>query len=395
MGIKDELMKIVKTSSSIKKVYNMVGSGLLKFVGLFISQDEKLILINSFGGKKYDDSPKAIYEYLKQDERFKDYKVVWAFHEPEKFDVPGATVIKTDNLKYFITAMKARVWITNSGIERGLSFEKKGTIYINTWHGTPIKYMGSDEYKIDPSQMPVCKYDRQNAQSKFEADVFSRVFNIPYERMLVCGYPRNDILISNDRETQNKYKEKLGLPLDKKVILYAPTFREYERDSARNCVLRPPIDFEKWKKVLGDDYVVLMRCHYEVAKLLNVGIDGEFVRDFSDYPTLNHLMLASDMLISDYSSIVFDYAILDRPIIVYTYDFETYKEKRGMYLDVREELIGGSVSEDELLGIIKNLDKQEALKKVREFRGKYVTAYGHATEGTVDALWELIQRSKR
>lgn len=392
MGMKDELMKIVKTSSEIKKVYNKVGSGLLRFVGLFVSQDDKLILINSFGGKKYDDSPKAIYEYLQKDPRFKGYRFVWAFHEPEKFDVPGAEVIKTDNLHYFLTAMKARVWITNSGIERGLSFKKKETVYINTWHGTPIKYMGSDEYKISPEQMPVCKYDRQNAQSKFEADIFSRVFNIPYERMLVCGYPRNDVLINNDEETQRKYKEKLGIPTDKKVILYAPTFREYERDSARNCVLKPPIDFDKWKAELGNEYVVLMRCHYEVTKLLDVGIDGDFVRDVSAYPTLNALMLASNMLVSDYSSIIYDYAILDRPIVVYTYDFDTYKEKRGMYVDVREELLGGSITEDELLRVIKDIDEEAAVEMVRKFRGKYVTAYGYATEGTVNALWELLQK---
>lgn len=392
MNIKNEMMKMVKTSSGIKKVYNKVGSGLVRLVGLFVFQDDKLILFNSFGGKKYDDSPKAIFEFLKEDERFEDYKFVWAFHQPDRYDVPGAKVIKTDNLKYFLTALKAHVWITNSGIERGLSFKKKGTIYINTWHGTPIKYMGSDEYKIKPTQMPVCKFDRQNAQSKFEADIFSRVFNIPYERMLTCGYPRNDVLVNNDLETQNKYKKKLNIPSDKKVLLYAPTFREYERDDNRNCVLKPPVNFEKWRSVLGNEYVVLMRCHYEIAKLLNVGMDGVFVKDVSDYPILNDLMLASDVLISDYSSIIFDFAILDRPVIVYTYDFDTYREKRGMYIDVREELLGGSVTEDELLETIKTIDKKDAIERVRAFRRKYVTEYGNATKGTVDTIWELLQR---
>lgn len=391
MSIKDEMMNIIKTSSKLKKVYNKFGSFFLKLIGLFVVRDDKLIFFNCFGGKKYDDSPKAIYEYLKDDNRFNGFRFIWAFHEPERFEVPGAQIIKTDNLKYFISAMKARVWITNSGIERGLSFKKKYTIYVNTWHGTPIKYMGSDEYKIKPADMPRCNYDIQNAQSKFEADIFSRVFNIPYERMLVCGYPRNDILVKNDSATQKEYKEKLGIPLNKKVILYAPTFREYERDSYRNCVLKPPVDFEKWKTVLGDEYVVLMRCHYEVAKLLGVGLDGVFVKDVSDYPILNDLMLASDILISDYSSIIFDYSILDRPIIVYTYDYDTYKDKRGMYIDVREELPGGSVSEDELLDIIHSLDWKYAVDKVRSFRGKYVTEYGRATKGTVDALWALLQ----
>lgn len=393
MGLKDEMMKIVKTSSAVKKAYNKIGSFLLKIVGLFVSQDDKLILFSSFGGKKYDDSPKAVYEYLLKDPRFAEYKFVWAFHEPEKFQVSGAEMIQTDNLKYFITALKARVWITNSGIERGLSFKKNGTVYLNTWHGTPIKYMGSDEYRIKPSQMPVCKYDRQNAQSEFEAEIFSRVFNIPYERMLVCGYPRNDALTQNDSETQRKIKEKLGLPVDKKVLLYAPTFREYERDASRNCVLKPPVDFDKWKRVLADKYVVLMRCHYEVAKLLGVGIDGEFVRNVSAYPALNHLLLASDVLISDYSSIIFDYSILNRPIVIYAYDYEIYKQKRGMYIDVRQELPGGSISEDELLRIICEMDIQKVEEQVGKFRRKYVTAYGNATKKTVDELWELLQKT--
>lgn len=395
MRVKDKLMNIVKTSPGIRKAYSELGSAFLRFVGAFVIQDDKLILFNSFGGKKYDDSPKVVYEFMREDRRFADYKFVWAFHEPGNFDVPGATVIKTDTLHYFITAMKARAWITNSGIERGLSFKKKGTVYLNTWHGTPIKYMGADEYKITPNQMPVCMYDIQNTQSKYEAEIFSRVFNSPYEKMLICGYPRNDVLTHNDAETQKRYKEKLGIPPESKVLLYAPTFREYERDSDRNCVLRPPVDFKKWRSALGDDYVVLMRCHYEVAKLLNDGIDGDFVLDVSGYPTLNDLMLAADILISDYSSIIFDFAILDRPIVLYTYDFDTYKEKRGMYIDVRNELPGGSVTEDELLQMIKTLDLEKAVERVRTFRSKYVTAYGHATEKTVDVLWEILFGGKR
>ena len=307
MGIKNEAMKLLKTSSALRITYNKIGSSLLRAIGALVHQDNKLILINSFGGKKFDDSPKVLFDYMKKDKRFQDYKFVWAFHEPENFEVPGAEVIKTDTVNYFLTAMRARIWITNSGIERGLSFKKKETVYLNTWHGTPIKYMGADALKIAPSEMPKRNYDLQNAQSMFEAEIFSRSYCIPMEKMLVCGYPRNDILINNDSETQKTYKRKLGLPLDKTIILYAPTFRDYDRDAARNCILKPPIHFDTWKEALGDEYIVLMRCHYEVAKLLGIDIDGDFVRDVSDYPTLNDIMLASDLLISDYSSIIFDY----------------------------------------------------------------------------------------
>ena len=391
MGIKNEVTNVLKTSSTLRKVYYKLGSGLLKSIGTFVRRDDKLVLFNSFGGRRFDDSPKALFDYMKKDERFQGYKFVWAFHEPEKFDVPGAEVIKTDTVEYFRTAMKAHLWITNSGIERGLFFKKKGTVYLNTWHGTPIKYMGSDALKIEPSKMPKRNYDLQNAQSMYEAEIFSRTYCIPMEKMLVCGYPRNDILINNDADIQKEYKRKLGIPIEKTVILYAPTFRDYDRDAALNCFLKPPIHFDTWKEELGEEYVVLMRCHYEVAKLLGVDIDGDFVRDVSDYPTLNDLMLASDMLISDYSSIIFDYAILKRPIVVYTYDYDTYNKKRGIYIDVRETFDGGSVSEEELLQIIKNLDREQNIEKVEAFRSKYVTEYGNATEKTVNAVWDLTR----
>lgn len=109
---------------------------------LFVKTDDKLILFNSFAGRKYDDSPKAIYEEMKKDPRFKDYRLVWAFHQPEKYDAPQK--IKTDSLTYFKTALAARVWVTNSSVERGLNFTGKRTLYFNTWHGTPMKKMRSD-----------------------------------------------------------------------------------------------------------------------------------------------------------------------------------------------------------------------------------------------------------
>lgn len=387
--MKDFLMNIVKQYPIIRRIYNTCGNAAFRFVGLFVKTDPKLILMNSFGGKKYDDSPKVIFERMKQDPRFNSYRVVWAFHEPNKFSIDGAEIIKTDNFNYFITAMKARCWITNSGVGRGLSFRKKNTLYINTWHGTPLKLMGQDS----PGAKQGVKYghDLQCAQSKFEATVFSRAFNIPYENFLVKGLPRNDVLAKADFDTSTSMKTKLGLPLDKRIVLYAPTFREYERDENHNCVIKPPINFEKWKQRLGEKYIVLLRLHYEVKEMLSADIDGKFVVDVSDYPTLNDLMIASDALITDYSSIMFDYSILDRPIFIYAYDYKIYEEKRGMYFDVRKELTGGEINEDELLDLLERFDIEENVEMVRRFRSQYVTEYGHATEATVDAVYSMLQ----
>lgn len=387
--MKKILMNYIKYFKGIQRIYRICGSIFLRIVGIFVPINKKLILFNSFGGKKYDDSPKVVFEYMSHDERFKEYEFVWAFHEPEKYHVENARIIKTDNLRYFITALSARCWVTNSAIERGLKFKKKHTLYVNTWHGTPIKLMGADEQGKEASKVPKRNYDIQTAQSKYEADVFSRVFNVDYENFIICGLPRNDALFKADDKQKTSYREKMGIPLNKKVILYAPTFREYARDKNLNCVLKPPIDFKHWKEVLGDEYIILIRAHYEVSRILNSDIDNDFVYDVSEYPVLNELIIASDMLISDYSSIMFDYSILNRPIFLYTYDYDEYSAQRGMYFDVRESLPGGSISEDELLQLIRNGNYDYL--RLEEFRKKYVSEYGTATEQLVNKIYESLE----
>lgn len=379
----------LKTSAILKNIYTFIGSFLIRFIGLFIRQDDKMILFNSFGGKKYDDSPKALYECIKKDKRFSNYRCIWAFHNPAEFSPDGAEVIKTDGLKYFVTALKARTWITNSSIERGLKFKKRKTIYLNTWHGTPIKKMGCD--KRNGARNNYYPFDLQNAQSEFEANAFSNAFGIPREKMLVVGLPRNDELARNKNVDRRVYKKKLNIPEGKKVILYAPTFRDYERDERRNCCFNAPMNLAEWRTELGEEYVVLIRCHYEIVKTLNIDSLDDFVMDVSGYPFLNDLMLASDILISDYSSIIFDYSILERPIVLFTYDYDMYNQNRGMYFDIREELPSSVSTEKELLQYIKKIDTDAEKAKVQLFQKKYVTAFGKASEKTVDALWEMIQ----
>ncbi len=388
------LATIVKANKFFYTVYFYLFGLLINILRLFVKTDEKLILINSFGGKKYDDSPKAIFEAMIDDARFDDYKIIWAFHNPKDFEIPRAQKIKTDTLTYYTTALKAKCWITNSGIERGLSFKGKNVFYFNTWHGTPIKKMGSDisdknqSFRTKTKKNPV---DIMTAQSDFEADIFSRVFNIQRDNFLMCGLPRNDILANYTSKQRAEIREKLGIPVEKKVILYAPTFREFERDSMQNCVLKPPIDLAKWKKELGAEYVLLFRAHYEVAKALEIQ-DNSFVREMSSYSSLNDLMIASDMLISDYSSIFFDYSIMEKPMIHFTYDYAEYEKKRGMYFDIRE-FLDGSNNED---GIIELLKTSIGTEKTIAFKGKFVGFSGNATNTVLDCIAEnLLNEVKR
>nr|WP_295761725.1 CDP-glycerol glycerophosphotransferase family protein [uncultured Intestinibacter sp.] len=392
--MKKRLMVFTKYFKWLYKIYYYIGTVVINIFKIFVVPSDNIILFNSFGGKKFDDSPKAIYDAMILDSRFDKYELVWAFHEPDKFDIPRGKKIKTDTIQYYKIALKARCWISNSSIERGLNFKGKNTYYFNTFHGTPIKIMGTDintKNKSFGTKNMESIVDNYTSQSKYEADIFSRVFNTDRDKFLIYGLPRNDKLANYSKEEVDSIKRKLSIPFDKKIILYAPTFREYERNSKLECVIDMPIDLTKWEKQLGDKYIFLLRAHYEVAEVLNVKENSNFVYDVSDYKSLNDLMIISDLLISDYSSIFFDYSIMNKPMICYTYDYEKYSENRGMYFDIRDELEGGSLDENSLIDKIKNLNIKNNLEYVKTFRNKYVENYGNATQLSLDKIYENIK----
>lgn len=388
-SIRQKVMVKLKANKSIYLIYYVLGSIAVNIMKLFIKSDYQLILFVSYGGQKYDDSPKKIYEELRKDVRFENFKFVWAFKNPDEFFIEGAELIKIDSFKYYITALKARCWVTNAAIERGLNFSGKDTLYFNTWHGTPIKKMGVDLSKTNESFGSYSKYkmDVFTVQGEYEAHIFEQAFKIQKDKFLKIGLPRNDIFAADNRKHIEYIKNKLGLPLDKKIILYAPTFREYLRDKQENCVFAPPINLDLWKKEMSEKYILIFRAHYEVVKSLNIKSDNDFIWDYSNYESLEDLMLISDILISDYSSIFFDYSIQGKPMLCFAYDYEEYKAKRGLYIELDESFYNGVIrSENELLRIIKEMSIDKAEELSIKFRDKYVEEYGNATKKSVEYI---------
>lgn len=368
----------------------------LSLLKLFVKPQNDIIVFVSFGGRKYDDSPRCIYEQMLSDSRFDHYRLIWAFIEPDKHTIARGEKIKIDTFKYYKILLSARCWVTNSSVERGLSFKGRNVFYFNTWHGTPIKKMGSD---IKSDSQAFASKGKENAtdimlaQGQYEADIFSRVFNIDIDRFRVIGLPRNDELVpNNEAHTQIRQKVcgKLSIPYNKKIILYAPTFREYSKEN-NNCIIAPPIDLAKWQRELSDDYVILFRAHYEITKALNI-VESDFVHDVSDYGNLNELMISSDILISDYSSIFFDYSIQSKSMLCFAYDYEEYSAKRGLYFDMRQELGCSHIAtEDDLLNAITTIDEVALQKYCQRFRDKYITAYGQASKLSADIIYNAIK----
>lgn len=389
--MKKYLFYIVKYVGWIYRLYFYLGTLALKVLKLFVKPDDKLILFISFGGRRFDDSPKAIYDQMINDKRFNDYRLVWAFIDPNSFEINRGEKVKCDTFSYFKTALKARVWISNSTVERGLDFKGKHTFYFNTWHGTPIKTIGSDISKGNKSfkGKGTWEVDYFTCQGEYEQTIYCKAFHgLNTNIARVIGLPRNDIYANYTKEYMLSLREKMNIPVHKRVILYAPTFREYDKSSSMEVVVSVPMNIEKWRKELGEDYILLFRAHYEVAKGLNIEND-DFVREVSSYPQLEDLMIVSDLLISDYSSIFFDYSIMSKPMFTFCYDYDRYVSERGMYFDIRDWLPSAK-NEDELLNLIK-LDKLDVLlEKTRKFQQKFVTSYGSAVKQSLNVLNNVL-----
>lgn len=381
---KEEIVSTVKRNKLIYTVYYYLMSAFINVVKCFVKPDDKLVLFVSYGGRYYNDSPRCLYEAMLKDRRFEGYRLVWAFIQPEKY--PELNTVKIDSLGYYMIALKARCWITNVSVERGLRFKGKRTYYFHTTHTTLPKLMGYDD-KSGTFSLPFgCQYDCSCAQSVKEKELQKSMFGLSDEQILVSGYPKLDMLCSYSEEQRNTVRDRLGIAKNKKAILYAPTYRDVHFGDTSY-----PIDFAKWKSILGDDYIILFRAHPVVAKSLKIDSDNNFVKDVSSYPDNMELMMASDLLVSDYSGIFFEYAVqINKMMYCYAYDYDEYIKTRGLYFDIRDLIPGGHLKEDELLYLIKDGNNETALESLNKFRSQYVSQYGNAISICLDNIMSKI-----
>lgn len=388
------LSYIIKHNATVQFLYRHIMSFVFRFIGLFVQIDENLILINSYGGERYDDSSKVLYEALLKDERFAKFHFVWAFDNPAKFNKEKCpevwnsrtSLVKIDTLSYFLTALKAKVWVTNVNIERGLHFKKKGTIYLNTWHGTAPK-KGGNAYKnrkdYDFSYVDILCVD-----GEYEKNVMKDMYNALEKNMLWCGRPREDELFSFTEINKNEIRKRLGIPDNKKIILYMPTWREG---------LNHELDWDEWEKRLKNDFVILVRAHHFSRTNIFQKHENCFWKDVSDYPNVNELYWIADILISDYSSAIFDYGLLGRPIISFAKDHDEYMKKYGLYMTEWEEVFPNGVmrTDEQVITYLESLNYTEQSAICKGFIDRMVCHPGNATLSCIDRLYKLlIERHK-
>ena len=366
--------KIVKKQNGLlakRKVARMVTDKkqLYKTITLYIFQKmplkENWIVFESFMGRNCSGQPKYIYEYMQKE--FGDkYTYIW-LKDRKGIKIKGKHKhCKRWSLKYFYYMNRSKYWVTN--MRQPLSVPRRDeTICLSTWHGTPLKKLVfdmEDIHSANPKYKEVVYkqtrgWDYLISDNPFSTEVFQSCFQFEKEKILESGYPANDPLYAKDiDERAAKIKEKLGIPKDKKLILYAPTWRDDEMYEAGEYKFSLALDIDRLKKEFGDEYVLLLRLHYLVVDRLDMSSFGDFTKDVCNYDDITELYMISDMLITDYSSVFFDYANLKRPILFYMYDLEKYRDVlRGFYLDIEKDLPGPIFrTNDELVDAIKNID---------------------------------------
>ncbi|GAQ16882.1 CDP-glycerol:glycerophosphate glycerophosphotransferase [Oceanobacillus picturae] len=327
------------------------------------------IIFESFHGKQYSDSPRAIYEYLL--DKNEKYSLYWSADRRHLkiFEGKNVKVVRRFSLKWLIIMARAEYWVSNSRLPLWIP-KPKHTKYVQTWHGTPLKRLAAD---MDEVHMPgtntmkykenflreASKWDYLISPNAYSTEIFKRAFQFN-KTVIESGYPRNDFLINDDSmSTINTIKNNADLPLNKKIILYAPTWRDNQFYSKGKYKFDLRMDLERMKSEFGDEYIIILRLHYLVAENLDLtGYEG-FVFDFSYHEDIRELYLIADLLITDYSSVFFDYANLKRPMLFFVYDIEDYRDNlRGFYFDFEEKAPGPLVKNtEEIIKEIKNIDE--------------------------------------
>ena len=375
----EKLAYVIKHYALVQFLYRHIMSFIFRLWGLFTGFDENLVLFSSMSGDQYGGSPKVLFEKMKSDPRFESFHFVWAFSDLNAFDAEGADKVKIDSAAYFKNALRAKIWITDVNIERGLHFKKKNTVYLNTWHGTGPKkggnaVAGRKDYDFSYVDIWCC-------DGEYTKNVFMKYWNAKEENMLMCGRPREDELFEFTPNDTYEIKKEIGIPQNKKVILYMPTWRDYG-----NRELTP----ELWRKAFDGEYVMLVRSHHFSKPLLSAEADSGFVYDVSSYQNVNKLYWIADILISDYSSAFFDYGLLGKPMYCYAYDYDKYKREYGLFIDLDKEFPNGVIcSEEEVIDRIVNINYPAECKKSKDYCGRYVK---HTVNAAECCLNEILKR---
>ncbi|MEV0151120.1 MULTISPECIES: CDP-glycerol glycerophosphotransferase family protein [unclassified Nonomuraea] len=348
--------------------------------------DATVYVVND--GRLYADSVRAIYEERLR--RGDDREHIWIVKDGAFTPPGGATVVRAGSREHHAALARSRYIVTNSFLPVWFR-AREDQIVLQTWNGTPAKHIGNDQPHMARDPRPpiwhrqaaeVRGWDVLLSQSPWATPVLRKAFGYQGE-VLESGLPRNDVLTSPDRERlAAQVRDRLGLAEGKRVVLYAPTYRDYDR---KNAMVK--LDLAKAREELGADHELLVRAHPMQA----MPAVPDIAHDVTTYPDMADLLLVADVLVTDYSSVMFDFAATGRPMVFYAYDLAKYSSRRGLYVDLPEIAPGPVLSTSaEVVEALRSIDQVAAAHRDRydAFRATYAPRDdGKATARVVDHLF--------
>jgi len=351
------------------------------------------VVFNSFRGS-YSDSPRAVFEALRR--RGDGNDDVWLARPERIGDFPAdVDTVVFGSPEGRAACEAADVVVSNDHL--GFDWDKRpGTTYLQTWHGTPLKRIHNDvlwapEGRLAYLDQDIARWDLLLSQNAVSTPLFRQAFGFrgPVHE---TGYPRNDVLSSPHRDrVRAEVRAALGIADGVTAVLYAPTWR----DDAVFTEGRPdhtfPLDLGDFAHGLGADHVLLLRVHSMVSDRLEIP-EGAPIRDVSGYPDISHLFLAADVLVTDYSSAMFDFAVTGKPLVHFTYDLDYFQgELRGFYFDLAEAAPAPLLrTSDEVLAAIAAIDlpSWQRPEEYLQFQERFCSLEdGSATERVLDLVF--------
>ncbi len=369
--------------SILKKIYFNIQKIIINFFcivfNIFPIKSNKVVVVN-YNGKGYGDNIKYIVQQLLSLD--KNIDIVWLIsNEDQSKEIPNnIRCIKNESLKALYELSTAKVWIDNT-IKRFKPLKRKKQIYIQTWHaGLGMKKVGVEVKNCDATYLKQTRDDAKItdiviSNSDYRNSSFKNNFGYTCEIMKI-GLPRNDILVNDNKINKDCIKEKINIFSETKILMYAPTFR---RDSTIEVY---DIDLMEVKKSLekkyGGEWVILLRLHPYISVFSSDLKNNDTFIDVTNYPDLAELLLVTDFLISDYSSLIFDYSISKKPAMIYAPDLDNYIEQDQLAVSPKELPYEISKNNIELKNKIENFDEKKYVLKLDE----YFKKNGLVEEGT-------------
>jgi CDP-glycerol glycerophosphotransferase len=358
------------------------------------------VVYDSFNGKQYSDAPRAVHETLTASNAGVEH--IWVTRDGQAPVPPGTRTVEANSRAWFEALATSRHIVANTHLPPWIR-RRAGQTIVQTWHGIGFKRVAFDMDSVqfaNPTYLEKLEQEAPNwsflvSPSSFCTEIMRRAFRYDGE-IAEIGSPRNDLLFTADRAAiTERVRQAVGVPGDRKILLYAPTWRDnvfygpgrYKFDMQLDVSLFPP-EFQR-------EYALLVRRHPNTVDDL-LGHDSDFVYDVANYPDVRDLLVAAEVLVTDYSTISLDFLNTGRPVLFYTYDLASYRDNlRGFYFDLEGEGPGPVL--ETTAGVVDALgDLDTVQREYRERYEKFRQVYCHAEDGhATDRLIERLFQDQR